>query len=92
MLERVVCANAVVIYRSPLLAAAGVPHAFSTRVGGVSAGPFASLNLGNPGGCPTQDDDANIAENYRRLHDAIGCAARRRVFAHQVHIASAILK
>ena len=78
-------ANAVVIYCSPFLTAAGVPHAFSTRSGGVSDGPFASLNLGNPGGVLQQDSTENIAENYRRLHAAIGCEQRRRFFAHQIH-------
>ena len=90
MLERVVCPNAVVVYRSPLLGGAGVPHAFSTRLGGVSAGPFASMNLGNPNGIAEQDDAANIVENYRRLHAAVGCTHRRRVFAHQVHGATVL--
>ena len=85
MLQRVVCENEVVIYRSPLLDAAGVPHAFSTRLGGVSDGVFASLNLGNPNGCPIQDTLNNIAENYSRLQSAIGCAERERVYVHQVH-------
>jgi YfiH family protein len=85
VLERVTFSNGVVAYVSPLLRGAGVPHAFSTRIGGVSDGPFASLNLGNPSGCPQQDESDNIAENYRRLHAAIGCGGRRRVFVHQVH-------
>ena len=85
MLERVTAPNAVVYYRSPRLAALGVPHAFSTRLGGVSVGPFASLNLGNPAGQARQDAPENIAENYRRLHAAVGCENRRRYFAHQVH-------
>ena len=85
MLERVTFPNDVVLYRSPRLATVGVPHGFSTRLGGVSSGPFASLNLGNPGGCPTQDDVDNITKNYRRLHAAVGCEGRQRVFAHQVH-------
>src|SRR5688500_824251 len=70
MLERVVSDTGVVFYRSPLLAAAGVPHAFSTRLGGISAAPFDSLNLGNPNGCAVQDDVAQIAENYRLLQGA----------------------
>ncbi len=85
MLERTEFANGVVGYQSPLLQEIGVPHAFSTRIGGVSASPFASLNLGNPNGCPAQDDPANIVRNYRLLQEAIGCGSRRRVFTHQVH-------
>lgn len=78
------------IYESPLLAGAGVPHAFSTRIGGVSTGPFESLNLGNPNGQPRQDSLANIAENYRRLQAAIGCGGRARWYTHQVHGATVL--
>ena len=85
LLERILHPNGVVIYRSSGLHALGVPHAFSTRIGGVSTGVFHSLNLGNPGGVDVKDDAQNIAENYRRLHHAIGCEHRRRVFVHQVH-------
>src|SRR4051812_35590156 len=85
MLERRSHPNGVVYYASPLLAAAGVPHAFSTRLGGVSAAPFDSMNLGNPSGCATQDDDERITRNYRLLQTAIACDARDRCWAHQVH-------
>lgn len=85
LITRVRAGNGVVVYQSPLLQSAGVPHAFSTRIGGVSGGPFASLNLGNPSGQTVQDSTDHIRENYRRLHEAIGCESRRRVFAHQVH-------
>ncbi|QOV90818.1 peptidoglycan editing factor PgeF [Humisphaera borealis] len=85
MLERITATDGVVFYRSERLFRIGTPHGFSTRIGGQSSGPFASLNLGNPNGCPVQDDVANIAENYRRLQSAIGAADRRRVYVHQVH-------
>jgi YfiH family protein len=77
--------DGVRIYVSPLLEAAGVPHAFSTRIGGVSAPPFDSMNLGNPNGCDVQDLTPNIAANYQRLMAAIGCAGRDRLYTHQVH-------
>jgi hypothetical protein len=88
MLERVVSESGVVFYRSPVLARVGVAHAFSTRVGGVSGGPFCSLNFGNPAGALSRDAAENIAENYRRLLSAAGFAFTdhqcvRRV--HQVH-------
>ena len=84
MLERIVCDNGAALYRSPLLAAAGVPHAFSTRIGGVSRPPFDALNLGRcPGG--VQDDPRNIEENYRRLMAAAGLTGRERLHVHQVH-------
>ncbi len=73
------------MYVSPLLDAAGVPHAFSTRLGGVSSAPFDSLNLGTVGGADAQDPLSNIRENYRRLRAAIGCEHRDRCWVHQVH-------
>ena len=38
-------------------------HAFSTRLGGVSSGCFASMNLGFGRG----EEDKIVAENYKRL-------------------------
>jgi YfiH family protein len=75
----------VIYYASPLLEARGVPHAFSTRLGGKSPPPFDSLNLGNPSGCDMQDDYGRIYENYDLLQDAIGVAGRTRCWVHQVH-------
>lgn len=85
MLIRQIDDDGVVIYVSPLLRAAGVPHAFSTRLGGVSPAPFDSLNLGNPNGSVIQDRRENIRENYRRLQRAAGCGERQRLWLHQVH-------
>ena len=75
MLRRT-ASNHVVYYASPLLEAIGVPHAFSTRIGGISLAPFNSLNLGNPNGCDIQDPYENIWENYRLLQAAAGCPDR----------------
>jgi purine-nucleoside/S-methyl-5'-thioadenosine phosphorylase / adenosine deaminase len=58
--------------------------AFSTRVGGVSEGPFASLNLG----LLTEDAAANVEENRRRLCKAIGVAPERLAMNRQVHAAT----
>src|SRR4051812_36410770 len=86
MLQRTVHPNDVVTYQSPLLAAAGVKHAFSTRVGGMSSKPFDALNLGNPGGEVVQDSLENIRENYRLLQEGIGCDATiLRAWVRQVH-------
>jgi purine-nucleoside/S-methyl-5'-thioadenosine phosphorylase / adenosine deaminase len=85
MLEKRTYPNGVVAFVSPLLAAAGVPHAFSTRVGGVSKGAFDSLNLGNPSGSPIRDADANITANYNRLFEAVGLRGRQLCRVHQVH-------
>ncbi len=84
-LSRHAAENGVVLYRSPQLSAARVGHAFSTRVGGVSRPPFASLNLGNPNGAAVQDPGDNLAENYGRLMAAAGLNGHRRHWAWQVH-------
>ena len=62
-------------------AAGGVAHGFSTRLGGVSEGIYASLNLGMNRG----DDPAKVEENYRRFCAAIGVEPERIVCASQVH-------
>lgn len=85
MLQRETSDQGVVYYRSPLLRAVGVPHAFSTRTGGVSKPPFDSLNLGNPNGYERQDPLVNIVENYRLLQQAAGCGHQNLVRVHQVH-------
>ncbi len=77
--------NGVVFYSSALLSERAVPHAFSTRLGGVSGPPFDSLNLGNPNGCDAQDALDHIAANYRRLQSAANCGGRQLCRVHQVH-------
>ena len=64
----------------------GLRHAFLTRQGGVSAGPFASLNLGQRSG----DDPANIATNRQRAAALLGGTADRLVTARQVHSATCL--
>lgn len=73
------------LLRSPLLA--HIPHGFSTRRGGVSLGPFASLNLGNPSDLPPErrDPPYNIRENFRRILHNLSCNGREIVEVHQVH-------
>jgi YfiH family protein len=57
---------------------------FSTRRGGVSEGPFASLNLGRL----TDDSDANVDANRERLAAAAGHPRERFLYGRQVHGAS----
>lgn len=85
MLVQRTAENGVVLFRSPVLEAIGVPHGFSTRIGGVSPPPFESLNLGNPNGCAIQDDLTHLDRNYELLLKAAGLAGRRLVRVHQVH-------
>ena len=85
MLHRTISSTGVVTYISPLLCQLGVPHAFSTRIGGISRKPFDSLNLGNPNGCEIQDLRDNIRRNYHVLQQAAGCGEGELVYLHQVH-------
>ena len=55
--------------------------AFSTRIGGVSEGDFASLNLG----ILTEDDPARVVENRTRLCDAVGADPDGATMAWQRH-------
>lgn len=58
-----------------------VPHGFATRTGGVSEGPYASLNLGFAVG----DERARVEENHRRLAEAAGAALDALHTVKQVH-------
>ena len=58
-----------------------VPHAFTTRFGGVSSGDCKGLNLGANRG----DSPENVAENYARLAEAVGFDPQKLVLAHQAH-------
>jgi polyphenol oxidase len=64
--------------------AADLPTAkalFTTRRGGVSTGPFASLNLGRL----TSDDGANVDVNRQRVAELTGCERGRFLYGRQVH-------
>lgn len=54
---------------------------FSTREGGVSEGPYASLNLGRL----TGDDVERVDENRRRLCAEIGADLERLALNRQIH-------
>jgi polyphenol oxidase len=58
-----------------------LPHGFFTRRGGVSTGPFASLNCSLSG----HDVRDNVLENRTRAARAIGADPSRLVGLHQVH-------
>jgi hypothetical protein len=56
------------VYRSPLLAGlSGLVHGFFTRRGGVSTGPYQSLNLSFAVG----DDPERVAANRHRVQEAL---------------------
>lgn len=62
----------------------GLVHAVSTRHGGVSPAPYATLNLSLSVG----DHPDRVRENRRRLARALGLDERQVVSARQVHGAS----
>lgn len=66
----------------PLLRETGiVKHGFSTRLGGVSEGCFASMNLSFDRG----DAPEAVQENFRRMGEAIGVSAGDMVLSRQTH-------
>lgn len=58
-----------------------VPHCFTTRLGGVSSGCLASMNIGLHRG----DERANVLENYRILGRALGFSPEQLVLTRQTH-------
>ncbi len=85
--------DGVRVLASALLAEAGFPHAFSTRLGGVSAPPFGPLNLqsqqanarARAAGAP-HDAEADLVENLARFLSAAGLSRDAAVAdASQVH-------
>lgn len=58
-----------------------IAHGVSTRAGGVSIGPYTSLNLGSSVG----DEPEAVMENRARLARSLGFAPERLVTTPQVH-------
>src|SRR5262245_44776507 len=76
-----------VVLRSPALDFdACIRHAFFSRLGGVSEGPFASLNCG----FGSRDSPHRVARNRAIAMDCLGLPADRLVTAHQVHSATVV--
>lgn len=75
--------NRGVTYLSfPILEDTGlVSHAFSTRLGGVSKGDFATMNFSFTRG----DDRDDVLENYIRMAAALGVDRERMVLTWQTH-------
>jgi hypothetical protein len=63
------------------LATAGFCHAFFTSAGGVSSGPFATLNLSSSVG----DSPVDVAENLSRAADWLGIDVAELYWASQIH-------
>ena len=73
--------NGVPLLRAPTLDGDEAVHGFTTRIGGVSASPFATLNLGRDVG----DVPERVEANRRRMMEGLGCDPAGQVEASQVH-------
>lgn len=74
--------NGVPYLAYPLLTHTGiVNHGFSTRLGGVSIGNCASMNISTHRG----DDPAAVIENRKRIAAAIGVKPENMVYTQQTH-------
>lgn len=68
-------------HQSPVLLQAGFRHAFFTRRGGASEGPFQSLSFSTAGG----DAPQHVEENLRRAGALLGVDPERILYLSQVH-------
>jgi hypothetical protein len=73
--------NGLVTYEFETLRVDGLVHAVFTRLGGRSAKPFASLNVGRTVG----DDEANVTENHNRIYARLHLRPDQIITARQVH-------
>lgn len=69
------------IISAPFLKLPGLRHGFFNRHGGVSVGPYATLN----GGLGSRDRAASVAENRARMAQALGVNPRLLLTAYQTH-------
>lgn len=86
LLSEARCNNIPFFTDDALFEACGVRIAFTTREGGVSAGPYDSLNLG----AHVEDDVISVSRNRSLLMDALtggSCASSEEqlIVPHQVH-------
>lgn len=74
--------NGVMYLAFPALDETGlVCHAFSTRIGGVSEGHFATMNFTFTRG----DNPAHVLENYHRMAELLGVRKENMVLSYQTH-------
>jgi len=73
--------NGLPLLRAALFEGGPLAHGFTTRLGGDSAPPFATLNLGRAVG----DRPEHVAANRRRVLEALGRDPDGHVEAAQVH-------
>ena len=73
--------NGVTYLTFPIYEQVGLRHGFSTRLGGVSVGDCASMNLSFTRG----DDEEAVLKNHRLFADAIGYNVEHLVLSDQIH-------
>ena len=73
--------NGVVYLTFPLFEKAGIKHGFSTKLGGVSVGDCATMNLSFTRG----DEEEAVFENYRRIAEVMGFLPEDIVCSDQTH-------
>lgn len=73
--------NGVTYLTFPLLEREGLVCGFTTRLGGVSKGDCAAMNLSFTRG----DKEEDVRENYRLMGEALGIDLNDAVLSHQVH-------
>ena len=74
--------NGVLLLKVPAIEETGYyTHGFTTRRGGVSPGVHESLNLS----LTREENRANVAENYRRLSEALGVEKSHLAACHYEH-------
>ena len=81
MIKNIKKINEVTFITFPLLEKIGIRHGFSTKLGGVSKGDCASMNLSFHRG----DDAEAVMKNHQLFANALGYDERRLVFSDQVH-------
>jgi len=73
--------DGIVTYRFESIAPEQVAHAVFTRRGGVSRGPFSSLNVGHSVG----DEEHAVNQNHARVFSHLGLSPSQVTSAGQVH-------
>ena len=74
--------DGVVYLTFPALADTGlVKHGFSTRIGGISEGKYATMNFAFTRG----DNPGHVQENYRRMAGALDVDVTKMVLSRQTH-------
>lgn len=76
--------NGAQYFTSPLLDSFNVPHMFTTKNGGVSSGPFESLNM-SPGQGQIKDTHENVERNHQIAANALSFSHTEICRTHQMH-------